>query len=225
VALVFVVIAVVLVAGGVAFQQYRARQARIHAVGALALRIGFTFSAADVDHVVDMPFVLFSKGDRRGVELVITGEHAGAPMRLFDYWYYDETSDSKGHTSRTYHRFTCGLVTIPAACPRLCLGHENFMTRLGDHLGVHDVEFEYGDFNRRFRVKCDDQRFAFSLFDGKMMEWMLGADNFASVEVDGPWVLLAAPKLDASRWLELGTWLEQFHRQIPAVVYSTYPPR
>ena len=26
-------------------------------------------------------------------------------------------------------------------------------------------------------------------------------------------------------WLDLGSWLEQFHRQIPAVVYSTYPPR
>ena len=35
----------------------------------------------------------------------------------------------------------------------------------------------------------------------------------------------AGPKIDPSRWLELGSWLEQFHRQIPAVVYSSYPPR
>ena len=49
--------------------------------------------------------------------------------------------------------------------------------------------------------------------------------SFDSVEVDGPWVLLAAPKLDPAEWLDLGTWLEQFHRQIPAVVYSSYPPR
>ena len=96
-------------------------------------------------------------------------------------------------------------LTIPAACPRLRLGHENFLTRLGDHLGLHDVEFEYDDFNRRFRVKCDDQKFAFSLLDGKMMQWLLGADAFDSVEVDGPWVLLAVPKLDPARWLDLGT--------------------
>jgi hypothetical protein len=99
------------------------------------------------------------------------------------------------------------------------------MSRLGDHLGLHDVEFEYDEFNRRFRVKCDDQRFAFSLLDGRMMQWLLGADTFETVEVDGPWVLLAVGKLDPARWLDLGTWLEQFHRQIPAVVYSTYPPR
>ena len=99
------------------------------------------------------------------------------------------------------------------------------MTRLGDHFGLRDVELEYDDFNRRFRVKCGDQKFAFSLLDGRMMEWLLRADDFDCVEVDGPWVLLAAPKLDVSRWLELGSWLDQFHRQIPAVVYSTYPPR
>ena len=225
-ALVVVVLIVgIAVAGGLAYQKYRNKQARIQAVMALAQRVGFTFSLADSDRVVDMPFALFSKGEKRGVELVITGEHDGLPMRLFDYWYYDETTDSHGNRSRTYHYFTCGIVTIPAACPRLRIGHENFMTRLGDHLGLHDVVFEYDDFNRRFRVKCDDQKFAFSLFDGKMMQWLLGADGFESVEVDGPWVLLASPKVDPSQWLGLGSWLEQFHRQIPAVVYSTYPPR
>jgi len=221
---VFIVVGIA-VAGGLAYRQYRNKQARIQAVMALARRVGFTFSLNDADRVVDMPFGLFSKGEKRAVELVISGEHDGLPMRLFDYWYYDETSDSHGNRSRTYHYFTCGIVTIPAACPRLRLGHENFMTRLGDHVGLHDVVFEYDDFNRRFRVKCDDQKFAFSLFDGKMMQWLLGADGFESVEVDGPWVLLAFPKVDPSQWLGLGSWLEQFHRQIPPVVYSSYPPR
>jgi hypothetical protein len=226
VALVVVVVIVGLaVVGALAYRQYRKRQERIQEVAALAQRVGFTFSLKDVDHVVDMPFALFSKGDKRGVELVLSGEHAGVPMRLFDYWYYDESSDSQGNRSRTYHRFTCGIITVAAACPRLRIGHENLMTRLGSHLGVHDVLFEYDDFNRRFRVKCDDQKFAFSLLDGKMMQWLLDTDTFEIVEVDGPWVLLAGEKIDPSRWLELGSWLEQFHRQIPPVVFSTYPPR
>ena len=71
---------------------------------------------------------------------------------MFDYWYYDETSDSRGNRNRRYRRFTCALVTIPAACPRLRLAHENFLTRLGDHLGLRDVECEYADFNRRFQA-------------------------------------------------------------------------
>jgi Protein of unknown function (DUF3137) len=222
---VFVAFVVAVIAGIAYVLQVKARQARVRAVMALAPRIGFTFANADVDHVVDMPFALFSKGDGRRVELVISGTHNGVPMRMFDYWYYDQTSDGRGGRSRTYHRFTCGLATIPAACPRLRVGHEDFFTRLGDHLGLRDVELEYDDFNRRFRVKCDDQKFAFSILDGKMMQWLLGADSFDSVEVDGPWVLLVRPKLDPERWLDLGSWLDQFHRQIPPVVYSTFPPR
>jgi hypothetical protein len=219
------VLVVIVAFGGFAYLvRVRARQARVRAVGALALRVGFTFSDTDVDHIVDMPFALFSKGGGRQVELVISGVHDGVPMRIFDYWYYDESS-GRGGRSRTYHRFTCALATIPAACPRLRLGHEDLLTRLGDHLGLGDVELEYDDFNRRFRVKCDDQKFAFSLLDGKMMQWLLGADHFNSVEVDGPWVLLVEPKLDPARWLDLGSWLDQFYRQIPPVVYSTYPPR
>jgi hypothetical protein len=223
--LVFVAFVVAAIAGVAYVLQFKARQARVRAVMELAPRIGFTFSNADVDHVVDMPFALFSKGDGRRVELVISGTHNGVPMRMFDYWYYDQTSDGRGGRSRTYHRFTCGLATIPAACPRLRVGHEDFFTRLGDHLGLRDVELEYDDFNRRFRVKCDDQKFAFSILDGKMMQWLLGADSFDSVEVDGPWVLLVRPKLDPEHWLDLGSWLDQFHRQIPPVVYSTFPPR
>ena len=218
--LLFVGIAIAL-----AVLRYRARQARIAGVAAVARSIGFTFSPRDTERLVDMPFVLFGKGERRGIELVITGIHNGVPMRMFDYWYYDETSDGRGDTNRRYHRFTCALATIPAACPRLQLGHENVLTRLGDHLGLKDVEFEYDDFNRRFRVKCADQKFAFSLFDGKMMQWLMDTGGFDTVEVDGPWILIAGPKLDPRQWLGLGSWLDQFHNQIPPVVYSIYPPR
>lgn len=223
--LVPIVIIGFLLVGAVAYKQYQARQARVAAVGALAQRVGFSFSRADADRVVDMPFNLFSRGNGRGVELVISGTHNGLPLRMFDYWYYVETSGANNTRDRTYHRFTCALATIPAACPRLVVAHENFVTRLGDHLGLHDVQLEYDDFNRRFRVKCDDQKFAFSLLDGQMMQWLLGADGFDTVEIDGPWLLLAQPQLDPARWLDLGTWIDQFHHQIPAVVYSTYPPR
>jgi hypothetical protein len=222
VAAVFVVF--VVVAGLIVYLQYAARQRRVREVAALAQRTGFSFTRDDVDRVVDMPFKLFNEGDGRKVELVMSGTHNGLPMRMFDYWYYDESSDGHGSESRTYHRFTCALVTLPVACPPLRLTHEDFLTRIGSHLGMHDVEFEYDDFNRRFRVKCNEQKFAFALFDGQMMQWLLEADTFASVEVVGPWVLLSDKQLDPAKWLGLGAWLDQFHARVPPVVYTTYPP-
>jgi hypothetical protein len=221
-ALLFVLVGAVIAV--VAYLRYQARQTRIRSVAALAQRTGFTFSRDDVDRVVDMPFKLFKQGDGRRVELVISGTHNGLPLRLFDYWYYDDSSDGQGDHSRSYHRFTCGLLTIPAACPPLRLAHEDFMTRLGEHLGLHDVELEYDDFNRRFRVKCGEQKFAFALLDGQMMQWLLESDGFESVEVVGPWILLAGNQVEPARWLELGTWLDQFHAHVPPVVYTTYPP-
>ncbi|MDQ1474980.1 MAG: hypothetical protein QOE62_209 [Actinomycetota bacterium] len=223
--LALAIFAFVAAGAAVAYFKLRARQERIAAVAALAQRIGFSFAAADDEHVVDMPFQLFARGDGREVELVISGNHNGVPLRLFDYMYYDESSDGKGGRTRSYHRYTCAIATISASCPRLNLGHETFFTRLGDHLGMGDVELEYDDFNRRFRVKCDDQKFAFSLLDGNMMQWLLGTDGFESVEVDGPWVLLARDRLDPAQWLDLANWIDVFVRQIPSVVFSTYPPR
>jgi hypothetical protein len=219
------VILLLVVGVPVAYLQFRARQKRVAGAAALARRIGFTFSASDDERIVAMPFELFSKGGGREVSLVVSGTHNQIPMRLFDYMYYDESSTAQGGRTRQYHRFTCAIATIPAACPRLNVGHENFFSRLGDHLGLTDVQFEYDDFNRRFRVKCDDQRFAFSLLDGNMMQWLLGADGFSGVEVDGPWVFLAGDRLEPALWLERANWIEAFVRQIPSVVYSTYPPR
>ena len=219
---VFAVLAL-LIAGGVYYVRYRLRQARIQAVQALAQRLGFTFSLDDTDRVVDMPFALFRKGDGRQVELVCSGVHNGLPLRLFDYWYYDETSDGRGNRSRSYHRFTCAILQIPAACPPMCLSHEDFLTRLGSHVGIHDVELEYDDFNKRFRVKCDEQKFAFTLLDGDMMQWLLDSDSFDYLEVVGPWVLLARDQLPPSEWLNLGVWLDAFHAHVPPLVYTTYP--
>ncbi len=216
-AAVFVVVALV---AGAAWFQYKARQTRLRAVAALARQVGFTFTRADDDHLVDLPFGLFSRGNGRRVELVMSGAHNGVPMRIFDYWYYVDSG-----RDRTYHRFTCALATIAAACPRLRLGNENILTRLSGEVGLRDVQLEYDDFNRRFRVKCDDQKFAFSLLDGRMMQWLLVAEHFDTVEVDGPWVLLVHARLAPAQWLDLGTWLDQFARQIPDVVYSSYPPR
>jgi len=138
---------------------------------------------------------------------------------------WEDSSDGKGRRSRSYYRFTCAILQIPAACPGLTIAHEDFLTRLGSHIGFHDVELEYDEFNRRFRVKCSEQKFAFTLLDGEMMQWLLDADGFEALEVVGPWVLLAVNQLEPARWPDLGTWLDQFHGRVPPLVYTTYPPQ
>jgi hypothetical protein len=38
-------------------------------------------------------------------------------------------------------------------------------------------------------------------------------------------VLLARDRLDPAQWLDLANWIDVFVRQIPSIVFSTYPPR
>lgn len=208
------------IAIGSYYLQYQGRQARARAVAALAQRMGFTFSPDDGTGIADMPFGLFRIGNTRRAQFVVSGVHNDLPLRIFDYQYV--TGEGR---SRQLHRHTCAILAIPAACPPLCLTHENVLTRLEDHLGHHDVKLEYDDFNRRFLVNCEEQKFAFSLLDAQMMEWLLAADSFDRVEIVGPWVLLAHTRLAPAAWLDLGTWLDAFHSHIPAVVYSSFPRR
>ena len=221
---VVLIVALVLSAAiGVAYLQYRMKQARIAALKSLAGRLGLSFSLGDPGDVLALPFSLLNAGDGRGVENFITGQQEGRPLGCFDYWYCDESTDSKGRRSRTYHRFTCALLTMELSAPHLRLGHEGFFSRIGNALGIDDVELEYEEFNREFRVKCDDQRFAFSLFDGQMMEWLLTAPRFEVMEIGGSHALLAHRRLPPEEWPSLPALMEELRAHIPHVVFTSYP--
>jgi len=214
---VFFAILLLIAAGG-AYLAYQLQQKRYAALARVAASVGFTFTRGDAERLVDMPFSLFHRGSRRTVECEMAGVHDGVNIRLFDYKYYV----SSGKNGRWY-KYTCGIATIPAACPDMHLGHEGFFGSIENALGAHDVEFESDEFNKRFRVKCDDQKFAFSLVDGRMMEWLLAADVFESVEIVGPWVLFVGARAVPEQWLNIGRWLCDFHSRVPHVVYSSYP--
>jgi hypothetical protein len=217
-----VIVVAVLVAGGVWYFQFQLRQKRIANLVLVAQRLGFEFSVDDVNNTMGFPFDLFSRGDGQGVENVMWGERNGVPTRVFDFWYFDETTDNKGHRSRSYHRFTCAAMTITADCPTLRIGHEGFFSRLGSAVGFKDVELEYDDFNREYRVHCDDQKFAFSLLDGRMMAFLLQVSSIDALEIVGPFVLIAVGKLASEDWPALVETAEEFHEHVPNVVWTTW---
>ena len=131
----------------------------------MASSLGFRYSPDDPFDTVDLPFALFNRGDGRGVENVLWGMAGNLAVRLCDYWYYDESTDSNGSRHRSYHRFSCATTSIDAYVPGITVGRENVLTRLGGALGFDDIEFESEEFNRAFRVKsgrasCRERVFA-----------------------------------------------------------------
>lgn len=168
---------------------YLAKKRR-EAFASFAAAHGLEYAPEDLEGIVAHPFRLFSKGDGRRVENVLTGQWREQAMRAFDYWYYEESTDSDGNRSKTYYRYTCCLLEIDADFPPLAVTRENVFTRMADGLGFRDIELESPDFNRRFQVSAKDRRFAYAFVDARMMKWLLALPGKEELEVASGWLLL-----------------------------------
>jgi len=105
------------------------------------------------------------------------------------------------------------------------VGRENVLTRLGGALGFDDIEFESEEFNRAFRVKSEDRKFAFDLIDARMMAFLLDASSGCTFEVVGSDLLCATRRVRPAELPSLVQVLQSFHAHVPNVVWSLYPAR
>jgi hypothetical protein len=143
-------------------------------------------------------------------------------LREFDYWYYDETTDSEGHTSRSYSNFSCAVTQTQLTAAELSVTRENIFTRFADHVGLRDIEFESEQFNREFNVKAGDRKFANDLVDARMMQWLLQTDGGFAFEMNGPYVLVYCKRLRPTELTPLLGVMKGFLDHVPKVAYSLY---
>jgi hypothetical protein len=207
-------------AGAVAFFAYRFEHKRRAAAVALAHQHGFEI---DVKPKKPPPhdFDVFDHGSRRLVSYQIW--RRGAEGSAFQYQY----TVSSGKNSTTY-RFSCALVATPFHAPHLRIGTEGFFSALGRMVGLRDIEVESPQFNERYRVRCDDERFAITLLDPAMIGWMLNPTSSADsvrYEFLGPWMLVVADPMPFERLFGFLDWAEHALDQTPDVLASLYPRR
>ena len=213
----------IVAAGGIAYGSYYLKKKRREGLAFAARQLSMRFALTDPFDTLQEPFDLLRKGDGRGVENVLWGTWQGIECRLFDYWYYEESTDSKGNRSRSYYRFSCVMSPVEAACSPLTIAKENLFTRLGDHLGFRDIELESEQFNRAFTVKSPDRKFAVDFCDARMMEWLLAHGQGYGFEVVGDRLLASCRRLKPTALVPLLGSMKGFRDQIPRVVFSLYP--
>ncbi len=220
---VWIVLVVVLVIGGIALSFYLKAKRR-EAFRIFARQFGLEYSADDPFHLLGWPFALFRKGQGRGVENVVWGPWQGKDqVTAFDYWYYTETTNSKGQRSRSYSRFCCAMLEVPAAFPHLDIARENIFTRMADGMGLEDIEFELPEFNRRYNVKATERRFAYELLDSRMLQWLAGLDHPYAFEVVGNRILAYGKRSKPAGLVPLIGSLALFRDTIPRVAWGLYP--
>jgi hypothetical protein len=211
---------VVLLLGYLASQH---RQRRVAEFAAFAATTGLAFSPDDPFGIRDWAFALFHEGDGQGVENVLHGEWRGMPVRAFDFWYYERSSNGNGGTSKSYSRFTCAVTPIEAACAHLIIDEEHLLTRIADAVVSSDISFESEAFNRAFQVRCGDRSFATAFVDARMMDWMLAHAGQQGYEILGDKLMVVRRTIDPSHLPELLDAVCGFAATVPRVVFSLYP--
>ncbi|MGZ5291360.1 MAG: hypothetical protein ACXWDS_05575 [Actinomycetota bacterium] len=217
-------VVVIAAAIGAAVWSYRLKRKRREDLARMSRQLGLEYSPEDTRGCLDLPFALLRRGDGRGTENVLSGDWQGMPLLEFDYWYYEESRDSKGNTTRSTYRFSCAAAEVEAGLLPLILGRENVLTRLADSVGLADIELESEDFNRAFTVKCKDRKFANDFLDQRMMGWLLAAETGFSFEACGTWLLVHSKRRRPTELIPLLGTLKQFREQVPRVVFDLYGP-
>ena len=213
----------VLVLGVVVYLSYVMKERRKAAFAQQAAILHLTYQPEDTFGILSYPFTLLQRGDGQGAENVVSGTWQEIDVIAFDYWYYDESMDAKGNTSRSYHRFDCVLVPVEADCPRLTVAPEGLLTLLADALSFHDIEFESDEFNRAFNVTCEVPKFANDVIDQRMIAWLLANGSKHTYEAVGNRVLVSGPRIDPAELPALLGVARGFVEHVPKVVSSLYP--
>jgi hypothetical protein len=211
----------VLVGLGIWYSWY-AKKKRREELAIAAKQLGLQYSAEDVLGCLALPFGLLRKGDGRGTENVLWGTWQGMDLREFDFWYYDETTDSEGHTSRSYSHFSCVATQLQLTAAELSVTRENIFTRFADHVGLRDIEFESEQFNREFNVKSSDKKFANDVLDARMMQWLLQTGDGFAFEMNGPYMLTYCKRLRPTELTPLLGVMKGYIDHVPKVAYSLY---
>jgi Protein of unknown function (DUF3137) len=115
----------------------------------------------------------FNMGYDHRATNVLLGSFAGRQLVAFDYSYKERTTDSNGNSSSTTYNFAICALALPAALPYLEVGPESVLSRLGSVVGVHDIEIESEDFNRKFTVHSDDRKFASDVLSPRLAQTLL----------------------------------------------------
>jgi hypothetical protein len=153
---------------------------RREAMRAYAARMGLRFTERDdglESRMADFP--PFAVGHSRVGLNLMEGEATLGGMRMTylagDYQYKVTTSNGKSTQTTVYNMSFIAVRPVLAVPEELTVREEGLFDKIGAFLGFDDIDFESSEFSKRFHVKCSDRRFAFDLFDPRMMEFFLAS--------------------------------------------------
>jgi hypothetical protein len=225
--LLWIALLVVLAVAGAARAWHRGTRAR--ALAGVARQLGLAFGPVDLFDDGWLPFRLFGLGTRRTVDNVVYGTLDGVEVRAFDYRFADVDAGSLTVPAlfdvAEGRAFSCGVAAVAATCPSLIVERKGARQPIDDLVGGDVLPLELEEFNRRFRVRCEDQRFAVAFLEQRMMAALLTMPLETALAVHEDRLLLVARRLRPDEVAVLLHATAAIAKAVPRVLPSLYPLR
>lgn len=195
-----------------------------------AARHGLRYFPEDPFGLDRLGMPLFEDGDQVTFSNVLLGEWQSLPFKAAELTSYTRQLNTKGQFELVKQSEYAVLVVeldLRMWMPWVILTPETRLTRAKAAIGVHDIQFESGEFNARFYVRSEERRFAYQLIDARMMQHLLDTkDSPFRYEVRGSRLLVALPRDRANVILEqvfpLFAAASGMAERIPRVVWSEF---
>jgi hypothetical protein len=185
---------------------------RRNAFQQLAQQRGWRYSATDSAGLAGRwDWAPFGVGSGRHASHVLLGEYGGYPFAAFRYHWTTRSGEDS-----TRHHISAVALRLPAALPRIRVGPEGVL----GGIGRLDIDVESEAFNRRYRVRCDDRRYAVDLLTPRTVEALLSVQPF-DWRIDGAdLIALGADTVGPAQVLARLEVLAGIARQVPSFVWK-----
>ncbi|MEZ0326256.1 MAG: hypothetical protein ACAH95_10145 [Fimbriimonas sp.] len=232
-------IVVIIIAVAVSAAQKRAAEARMAALAQIAAQEGLdyhphglaeqargfweglftSFSDTNVGRFLTRfdGFTPFGQGHSWSLSNLLVGREDNADWYVFDYLY--KTTHSTGKSTTTVpHPTGVIAVRLPLSLPRLTMSPENVFSKIGNFLGMDELDFELEEFNKRYFVRCNDRKIAYDLLHPRMIDFLMQCPP-RSWQIAGQYVVLTRNNYyDPEEIVELIEEVRKFISLIPKYV-------
>ncbi|HMQ06235.1 MAG TPA: hypothetical protein PKC30_02985 [Saprospiraceae bacterium] len=149
---------------------FRSRRSKILRDKAAMMDMGF--SEKDDFGLIRMmtDFQLFKVGMRKRISNIFTQKNLmeGFELKIFDYQY----TISTGKSSVTYNQSVLFIHSIQLSLPKFWMQPQNFMHRLGQWIGIDDVDFaDFPEFSKNYWLKGTDVDLVRKGFNPKVLQF------------------------------------------------------
>jgi hypothetical protein len=156
--------------GGIIWLVTRYEQKRTVDLQAVASDIGLEFSTARDEQLLErlQIFALFNKGHSRKMKNVLQAADEHANLSVFDYQY----TAGGGQHQHTHRHSVIAVESDSLGLPKFSLRPENLFHKIGEAMGVQDIDFEnHPGFSESFVLKGEDETAIRGFFDADLLDF------------------------------------------------------